>query len=167
MSAYQVGVLDETVQVQGGVDETMAATETGAKLSLAGEGIHILYTDQGTYRVEAPINKGMTILGAMATCAYCVAPTVHNHWFLDNVQRGTKVLFAAECGKPSRKHPYGTVRCTFWFPDPDSTTHEYKTLGDFSPVMPGDGSNVEKTANSLCGTGKLSAATEAQICGQK
>ena len=57
------------------------------------------------------------------------AQTFHNKWFMDNVQPGTKVLFASECAKPSKKHPNDTVRCTFWFPDPDSTDHEYATQG--------------------------------------
>ena len=43
---------------------------------------------------KAPVNKGMTFLSAMASSAYNPAKTYHNKWFLDNVQPGTKVLFA-------------------------------------------------------------------------
>ncbi|HET6218266.1 MAG TPA: hypothetical protein VFE27_14675, partial [Acidobacteriaceae bacterium] len=123
--------------------------------------------DSGDFRVEAPINKGLSILSAMGSNAYNPAVTYHNKWFLDHVEAGTKVLFASACAKPSKKHPNDAVRCTFWFPDPDSTTHEYETLGDFTPYQAGDGSNTEKTANTLCGTGKLNPQTEAQICGRK
>ncbi|HEX4757778.1 MAG TPA: hypothetical protein VH308_07340, partial [Terracidiphilus sp.] len=110
-------------------------------------------------------NKGLSFLSAMGSNAYHPAQTFHNKWFLDNVQPGTKVLFASECGKPSKKHPNEPVRCEFWFPDPDSTDHEYATAGDFTPYINGDGSNTQKTANTLCGTGKLNPTVEAQLCG--
>jgi len=140
------------------------AAMTDAKLSGGGQGIHLLHTDAGDFRVEAPINKGLSILSAMGSNAYHPAVTYHNKWFMDNVQPGTKVLFASECAGPRKKHPNEAVRCTFWFPDPDSTDHEYETLGDFTPLAAGDGSNLQKTANTLCGTGKLNAAVEAQVC---
>ncbi|MDR3763722.1 MAG: hypothetical protein P4M01_06460 [Acidobacteriota bacterium] len=164
---YQVAVLDQNVRVETGVDATLAKTQTDSKLGGGGQGIHLLHTDAGDYRVEAPVNKGMTFLSAMGSNAYNPAKVYHNKWFLDNVHPGTKVLFASECAKPSRKHPNDAVRCTFWFPDPDSTTHEYMTIGDFTPFLGGDGSNTAKTANALCGTGKLNPATEAEICGQQ
>ena len=47
------------------------------------------------------------------------------------------------------------MRCTFWFPHPDSEDHEYMTLGDFTPFTVGDGANTTKVANTLCETGKL------------
>jgi len=165
---YQVAVLDQNLRVATGSDVTLGKSMTDAKLGLGGQGIHLLHTDVGDYRVEAPVNKGLTFLSAMATAnnPYAVAQTFHNKWFLDNVAAGTKVLFASECSKPNRKHPNDTVRCEFWFPDPDSTTHEYATTGDFTPYTSGDGSNTQKAANALCGTGKLNPATEAQICPQ-
>lgn len=173
-SQYQVATLDRSFRISTGSDVTASKTMTDAKLDTGGQGIHLLYTQQGNFRVEAPVNKGASFLSAMATgmansnrpaWAQQSAATIHNKWFLDNVQSGTKVLFAAECAKPNKKHPYETVRCTFWFPDPDSADHEYQTLGDFTPYPQGDGSNTQKTADTLCGTGKLNAATEAQLCG--
>lgn len=163
-SQYQVAILDQNLRVETGTDVTLAKTQTDGKLSGGGQGIHLLHTDTGDYRVEAPVNKGLTFLSAMGSNAYRPAQTFHNKWFLDNVQAGTKVLFASECGKPNKKHPAQAVRCEFWFPDTDSTEHEYATIGDFTLYLQGDGSNTQKTANTLCGTGKLSAATEAQIC---
>jgi len=163
-SKYQVAVLDENTQVYTGADVTLNKSTTGAKLDGGTQGFHFLHTDAGNYRVEAPVNKGMTFLNAMATPSYQRAATVHNKWFLDRVPAGTQVLFAAECGKPSKKHPDETVRCEFWFPDPDSNDHEYRTMGDFTVYVQGDGSNTAKTANVLCGTGKLNPDTEKKIC---
>lgn len=164
-SEYQVAILDQNLSVLTGTDETLAKTTTDAKLGSGGQAIHLLHTDAGDYRVEAPVNKGMTFLSAMNSNAYRQAEVFHNKWFLDNVQPGTKVLFASECAKPSKKHPDQTVRCTFYLPDPDSSDHEYKTLGDFTPFMSGDGSNTQNSANVLCGKGKLKPEVEAQICG--
>jgi hypothetical protein len=161
---YQVAILDQNLRVATGSDVTLAKTATDAKLDGGGQGIHLLHTDGGDYRVEAPVNKGLSILSAMGSNAYHPAQTFHNKWFMDNVQPGTKVLFASECARPSKKHPNEAVRCSFWFPDPDSTDHEYATVGDFTPYAAGDGSNIQKTANTLCGTGKLRPDVEAQLC---
>jgi hypothetical protein len=167
-SEYQVAVLDQNLRVTTGTDVTLAKTSTDAKLGGGGQGIHLLHTDAGDFRVEAPVNKGLSFMSAMAAGMAnngTVAQTFHNKWFLDQVAPGTKVLFASECMKPSKKHPNDAVRCTFWFPDPDSTDHEYATMGDFTPFAVGDGSNMQKTANTLCGTGKLKPDVEAQLCG--
>ncbi len=163
-SEYQIAILDQNLRVETGSDVTAAKNTTDAKLGPGGQGIHLLHTDAGDYRVEAPVNKGLSILSAMGSNAYNPAKTYHNKWFLDNVQPGTKVLFASTCAKPSKKHPNDAVRCTFYFPDPDSSDHEYATLGDFTPFTAGDGSNTQKTASTLCGTGKLKPDVEAQLC---
>jgi hypothetical protein len=164
-SEYQVAILDQNLRVATWNDVTLAKNTTDAKLGPGGQGIHLLHTNAGDYRVEAPINKGMTFLSAMGSNAYNPAKVYHNKWFLDNVKPGTKVLFASECAKSSKKHPNEPVRCSFYFPDPDSSDHEYATLGDFTPFTAGDGSNTQKTANTLCGTGKLRPDVEAQLCG--
>jgi hypothetical protein len=164
-SEYQVAILDQNLRVATGSDVTLGKSTTDAKLGAGGQGIHLLHTDAGDYRVEAPINKGLSILSAMGSNAYNPPVTYHNKWFMDKVQPGTKVLFSAECAKPNKKHPNEAVRCTFYFPDPDSSNHEYATIGDFTPYAAGDGSNMQKTANTLCGTGKLRPDVEAQLCG--
>jgi hypothetical protein len=164
-SEYQVAILDQNLRVSTGSDVTLGKNATDAKLGSGGQGIHLLHTDAGDYRVEAPINKGLSILSALGSNAYNPPVTYHNKWFLDNVQPGTKVLFASECAKPSKKHPNEAVRCTFYFPDPDSSDHEYATQGDFTPFAAGDGSNTQKTANTLCGAGKLKPEVEAELCG--
>jgi len=164
-SEYQVAVLDQTVRIQTGTDATLGHTSTDAKLDGGGQGVHFLHADSGDYRVEAPVNTGASILAAMATPRYQPAVTVHNKWFLDKVQSNTQVLFASKCAGPNKKHPNATVRCTFWFPDPDSDSHEYMTLGDFTPYTLGDGANTERVSNTLCRTGKLNPETEAKLCG--
>jgi hypothetical protein len=163
-SEYEVAILDQNLRVETGTDVTLGKNATDAKLGGGGQGIHLLHTQTGDYRAEAPVNKGLTILSAMGSNAYHPAQTFHNKWFLDNVQPGTKVLFAAECSKPSKKHPNDAVRCSFYFPDPDSSDHEYATMGDYTPNLAGDGSNTQKTASTLCGTGKLKPEVEAQLC---
>jgi hypothetical protein len=172
---YQVAILDQNLRVETGSDITLAKNMTDAKLGQVGQGIHLLHTDSGNFRVEAPVNKGRSFGLAMATAmansdrpawAQEQSATIHNKWFLDNVQPGTKVLFASECAKPNKKHPDDVVRCRFYLPDPDSSNHEYETLGDFTPFTVGDGSNMQKTANTLCGSGKLKPDVEAQLCGQ-
>jgi hypothetical protein len=164
VSEYQIAILDQNLRVATGSDATLAKNSTDAKLGAGGQGIHLLHTDAGDYRVEAPVNKGATLVSAMVSDVYHPAKTLHNQWFLDSVQPGTKVLFASECAKPNKKHPNQPVRCTFYFPDPDSSDHEYATIGDFTPFLPGDGSNTAKTAGTLCGTGKLKPDVEAQLC---
>ena len=162
---YQVALLDETVRIRTGTDSTLGHTSTDAKLDGGGQGVHFLHTDSSDYRVEAPVNSGASILAAMAAPKNQPAVTVHNKWFLDKVQSNTQVLFASKCTGPNKKHPNATVRCTFWFPDPDSDSHEYVTLGDFTPYIVGDGANTERVANTLCGTGKLNPETAAKLCG--
>jgi hypothetical protein len=158
-SEYQVAILDQNLRVATWNDVTLGKNTTDAKLGSGGQGIHLLHT---------PINKGATFMSAMAAGMANVpyaAQTYHNKWFMDKVQPGTKVLFAAECAKPNKKHPNDAVRCTFYFPDPDSSDHEYATIGDFTPFAAGDGSNMQKTASTLCGSGKLKPDVEAQLCG--
>jgi hypothetical protein len=163
-SEFQVAILDGNKRIYTGTDVTLGKNSTDAKLGRGGQGFHFLHTDAGDYRVEAPVNKGMTFAAAMQNNGYYTAPVYHNKWFLDHVDPGTKVLFAAHCAKPNRKHPSDPVRCEFYFPDPNSDSHEYATMGDFTPYSVGDRSNTQSTANALCGTGKLNAATEAELC---
>ena len=128
-SEYQVAILDENARISTGADATLSKTSTGAKLDRGGQGFHFLHTDQGNYRVEAPVNKGVSILSALATPTGATPVTYHNKWFLDNVPAGTTVLFAAECGKPNKKHPNDTARCEFWFPEPGQYKSRVPNLG--------------------------------------
>lgn len=166
-SEYRVAILDSVQQVDSGVDVTLGKSQTDSQVNGSGQGIHMLHTKDGDFRVEAPVNKGATFMSALAAASAnsgTTAVTYHNKWFLDNVQEGTQVLFASHCSNPKKKHPNDPVRCSFWFPDPDSDSHEYATSGDFTAYHDGDNSNTAKTANALCGTGKLNAETEATLC---
>jgi len=120
-SEYQLAILDQNLRVYTGSDATLAKTETDAKLGAGGQGIHLLHTDAGDYHVEAPVNKGMSFLSAMASNARNPAVVYHNKWFLDNVQSGTKVLFASECAKPSKNIP---------------TTRSAVPSGSLIPIVP-------------------------------
>lgn len=174
VTEYKLGVLDETLRVATVQnDVTEARTKTDSKLGPGGQGIHVIVTDAGTFRVESPVNGGKTFLAGMATgmannnrpvWARAQAPVIHRQWFLDKVEPGTKVMFASECNAPNKKHPNDVVKCRLFFPDPDSNDHEYATDGDFTPVLAGDHSNTEKVANNLCGTGKLNPVVEAEVC---
>ena len=72
---------------------------------------------------------------------------------MDNLHEGDKVLFAAKCDMKHSQH-----RCEFWLPNPDKTGKEVATLGSFSPAV------AKTNTTALCGTGKLSAAVESQLC---
>ena len=99
------------------------------------------------YAIESPVSVGGGILLGMLTGS---APTVHKQWFMDNLHEGDKVLFNVKCDNHNR--------CTFILPNPDDPNKEYKTAGTFYP-------KVSKTNTSvLCGTGKLTADVEAQVC---
>jgi hypothetical protein len=174
VAEFQMGTLDKNLRVSTGSDVTLGHTTTDAKLDQGGQGMHFLHTEKGDFRVEAPVNKGRSFLNGLAAASANMnrpvwaqerGEIVHNKWFLDNVQAGTNVLFASECAAPNKKHPNETVRCSFYFPDPDSTDHEYATSGDFTPYLQGDGSNTQKAGDTLCGTGKLKPEVESQLCG--
>ena len=102
------------------------------------------------FALEAPVSGGKSFLAAMATNG--LAPQIHKEWFMDQLHEGDQVLFTAKCNKHND--------CTFWLPDPDRQGKEFITAGHFVP-------DVAKTnTQTLCGMGKLSAAVEAQVCGQ-
>ena len=157
---FITGILDETWELSNGQDATLGRSSTDNKISGGSQGVYYIHTDEGNYRVEAPLNSGMNILSAMAG----YGDVYHNRWFMDYQKPGDEVLFARKCRKPNKKRPYETVSCDFWFADPYNLTHEFYTVGDFTPYMVG--SHADRLAESLCGKGKLNAATEAQFCGR-
>ncbi len=64
---YQVAVLDQTIRVNTESDATLGYTSTDAKFYQGGQGVHLLHTDSGDYRVEAPANTCANILAVIAT----------------------------------------------------------------------------------------------------
>jgi hypothetical protein len=82
------------------------------------------------------------------------APTIHKGWFMDNLHEGDRVLFAAKCKTYRNNH----TSCQFWLPNPDKAGKEILTVGGFTPAV------AKTNTSQLCGTGKLSASVEAQVC---
>ena len=141
---YQVGTFTATQQVSDGFYEA-ACNLTGCTT----HNVHYVETPDGEYDVAAPVSTGGSILLAVLTNGNAPA-NVRIQWFMDDLHEGDKVLFYAKCNRHNN--------CTFWIPKPDKPGREYITSGSFHP-------RVAKTnATQLCGTGKLSAAVEAQVC---
>lgn len=144
---YKVGILQSTEVVNTG---TYTSCNGGCMSQSTGHNIHYVVTDEGAYGIDSPTNAGLSILQGMGNPKL---PPVHIQWFMDDLHEGDKVLFAAECDKHNN--------CRFWLPKPDQQGKEYHTIGWFRP-------RVAKTnTNQLCGTGKLSAEVEAQVCAQQ
>jgi hypothetical protein len=118
----------------------------------AAHNVHFVTTADGVYSIEAPTSVAGTMLAGMATNGN--APTIHKGWFMDNLHEGDKVLFAAKC----KTHHNNHTSCEFWLPNPDKTGKEIMTVGVFSPAV------AKTNTSQLCGTGKLSASVEAQVC---
>jgi hypothetical protein len=100
------------------------------------------------YEIEAPVSVGGTLLLGIASNGF--SPTVHKAWFMDNLHEGDKVLFSPVCKKHNR--------CTIRLPNPDKPNKEILTLGFFFPAI------AKTNTTVLCGTGKLTADVEAQVC---
>ena len=103
----------------------------------------IVSVPSGQYTIEEPFSLGAAIIGGDT-----VDP--HKDWFMDHLHAGDKVLFAAECNKHNH--------CNIWVPNPDKPGKEILTSGQFEPAV------AKTNTNALCGTGKLSADVEAQVC---
>lgn len=116
-----------------------------------GHNMHVVVAPEGTYFIESPKNVGLSIFANVMTEGH--APTAHKAWFMDDLHNGDKVLFNAECNKHGH--------CTIRLPNPEDPNKHIQTEGTFKP-------NVAKTNtnNLLCGTGKLTADAEAQLCGK-
>jgi len=93
---------------------TLAKNTTDAKLGPAARASICCIPTPGLPR-RGSYQQGLTILSAMGFERLQPCEDLPHKWFLDNVQPGTKVLFASECAKASKKHPNEAVRCTFYF----------------------------------------------------
>ncbi len=150
-SAYQVGIFKETQAVSDGSYSSASCGTLGCSGSAynASHNVHFVQTADGVYTIAAPISVGNTLLLGLSTPGGD-APTVHKAWFMDQLHDGDKVLFAVGCNKHNQ--------CTFWLPNPDKVGKEIVTEGWFAPAV------APSNTTSLCGTGKLTAAVEAQVC---
>jgi hypothetical protein len=149
---YEVGTFMSSRQVSDGTYSTASCGSFGCNGSAynAAHNVHLVSTLDGIFSIEAPVSVAGTILRGMATNGN--SPTVHKAWFMDNLHEGDKVLFSAACNKHNR--------CTIRLPNPDKPTKEILTLGFFFPAI------AKTNTTVLCGTGKLTADVEAQVCAQ-
>ncbi len=150
---YEVGIFMSSEQVSDGSYSTASCGSFGCNGSAynAAHNVHLVRTDNGIYSIEAPVSVAGTVLLGMLNNG--IAPTVHKAWFMDDLHEGDKVLFSADCNKHNR----WTIR----LPNPDKPTKEITTQGFFYPSI------AKTNATTLCGTGKLTADVEAQVCAQR
>jgi hypothetical protein len=147
---YEVGTFISSRQVSDGTYSTASCGRFGCNGSAynAAHNVHLVSTPDGIFSIEAPISVAGSLLLGIASNGN--APIVHKAWFMDNLHEGDKVLFSAQCGKHGR--------CTIRLPDPDNPKKKIVTLGFFFPAI------AKTNTTVLCGTGKLTAAVEAQVC---
>ncbi len=152
---YEVGIFMATEQVS---DSSVSTSDCGAfgcstSTKNRSHNVHRLNTPEGIYTIEAPVNvSGSTMRNLMAGGTDL---DVHKAWFMDNLHEGDKVLFSVEWNKRDKNHLHPTFR----LPDPDHPGKEITTGGSFAPAV------AKTNTGALCGTGKLTAAVEAQVCG--
>src|ERR1017187_1020983 len=149
---YEVGTFMSSQQVSDGSYSTASCGSFGCNGSAynAAHNVHLVQTPDGVFSIEAPVSVAGSILLSMATNGN--SPTVHKAWFMDNLHEGDKVLFSAVCNKHNR--------CTIRLPNPDNANKEILTLGFFFPAI------AKTNTTVLCGTGRLTADVEAQVCAQ-
>src|ERR1017187_10122781 len=149
---YEVGTFMSSQQVSDGSYSTASCGSFGCNGSAynAAHNVHLVQTPDGVFSIEAPVSVAGSILLSMATNGN--SPTVHKAWFMDNLHEGDKVLFSAVCNKHNR--------CTIRLPNPDNANKEILTLGFFFPAI------AKTNTTVLCGTGRLTADVEAQVCTQ-
>ena len=139
---YRVGVFQST----GTVDEgSFTSCNGGCATYSQGHNIHYVETPDGLYGIEAPTAVLASILLNSPSQAM-----MHKQWFMDDLHGGEKVLFAVLCNKHNN--------CEFWLPNPDKPGKEIDTQGFYRPRI------AKTNTMSLCGTGKLAPAVEAEVC---
>jgi hypothetical protein len=147
ISEYQVGVFVETQQVDtGSVSQRGSGGLFGGgnvRTNNLSHKVSVVSVPSGTYTIDQPLS-----IGAMMFGGGTVDP--HKSWFMDNLHPGDKVLFATKCNKHNH--------CDIWVPNPDKVGKEILTFGEFEPAV------AKTNTNALCGTGKLAADIEAQVC---
>ena len=117
----------------------------GVSTKTLGHAVSYVDTPSGRYTINPPISIAAGIL-------FGGKIDDHKAWFMDQMHPGDKVLFAAKCNK----HNF----CEIWVPNPDKVGKEIQTTGLYEPAV------AKTNTNALCGTSKLSAAVEEQVCNQ-
>jgi len=116
---------------------------SGVKTNNLGHNVSVISTPKGQYLIDPPSS-------AMGSILFGGTVDAHKSWFMDTLHEGDKVLFAAHCDEPND--------CVIWVPKPYKVGTEIKTVGKFEPAV------AKTNTNALCGTGRLSADVEAQVC---
>jgi len=149
-SDYQAGTFAGTGFIDTGAVSDHASGGLfgggGVKTRSIGHNVAWIDVPTGRYTIDPPFSVGAAIL-----LGDKVDP--HKRWFVDQMHPGDKILFAAKC---TDKHN----DCQIWVPNPDKVGKEISTVGRFEPLA------AKTNTNALCGTGKLSADLEAQVCNQ-
>jgi hypothetical protein len=150
---YVVGEFMSSQQVSDGTYSTASCGSFGCNGSAynAAHNVHLVKTSDGVYSIEAPVSVGGTVLLGMLS--HGQSPTVHKAWFMDSLHEGDQVLFSKQCNKHNR--------CTIRLPNPDKPDKEFVTLGFFFPAI------AKTNTTVLCGSGRLTADVEAQVCSQQ
>lgn len=146
---YQVGIVVSAEQLNDGsitrCQGSLCATSDSSN------NIHFVRVPNGIYAINAPVDVSTSILNALGTMGTGGEDEVaHKEWFMDHLQPGDKVLFAAKCDKHNN--------CSFWLPNPNHPGKEIGTDGYFHPNV------ANSNTQTLCGTGELTPAVEAQVC---
>ena len=144
---YQVGTFVETQRVDtGSVSQGGSGGLFGGRnvrTQNLGHNAAVVSVPTGQYTINQPFSVGAAMFGGST-----VDP--HKAWFMDQMHAGDKVLFAAKCNKHND--------CQIRVPNPDKPGKEIMTDGRFEPAV------AKTNTNALCGTGKLTADVEAQVC---
>jgi hypothetical protein len=144
---YQVGTFVETQRVDtGSVSQGGSGGLFGGRnvrTQNLGHNAAVVSVPDGQYTINQPFSVGAAMFGGST-----VDP--HKAWFMDQMHAGDKVLFAAKCNKHND--------CQIRVPNPDKPGKEIMTDGRFEPAV------AKTNTNALCGTGKLTADVEAQVC---
>ena len=146
---YEVGKFVQLVRIdKGSVSEQGNAGLLGrgnVRTKNLGHMAAIVATEEGQYVIDPPVSVAAIIL-----LGETVDPS--KAWFMDLLKPGDPVAFAAKCNKHGQ--------CSFRVPNPDKPGKEFLTAGSFRPAQ------AKSNALSLCGTGKLDAKAEADLCGK-
>ena len=141
---YQVGTFVSGIGVDTGSVSRRGAFG-GSTTESTGFQSSKVRTADGEYLIQQPVSGAHILFGDPAVDGG------HIRWFMDDLNKGDKVVFAALCNKRNQ--------CAFWLPKPDKPGKDYTTVGWFVPFR------AKTNANTLCGTGKLTKEAEAQVCG--
>ena len=148
--SLEVGVFERLVSIdEGSVSQegyTGLLGQTNVRTTSLGHDSALISAPEGQYLIEPPVSLIIPLLAGST-----IDP--HKDWFMGYLKPGDKVLFSSFCD-PRRN-------CDIRVPNPDRPGKEFKTVGRFIPY-----GSAKTNLTVLCGTGRLTADMEAQVCGR-